>query len=312
VLRDHERCPLRPRLLEYGKDQIGSLPAAAGVIFDDLLRRRLRLDLSLPERDEDVAWISPLILPQARVLGKRLYQAYLRSGAYDALLSEDVRDPDPPRAWRALRRAGPAVALGWSGTEEEVREQVRAARDEGAEAYVLSARLDGLLDGPGVPPKGEGPPRVIDYKTTGVLRGASVPGGYVRRWRGGVNLGGDQLPGPPVGRPGWHDQLGFYAAMSSTHHVGVEAVVVGRGWRTVDVASYRWDVASAELLVIVRRYLEAARSLAGPCPTVEAGARCWAYNRLCRAADRCPARGGEPGGEPGGKPGGEPEGEPCA
>jgi len=285
VVRDHERCPLRPRLLDYDHDQVASLPAAAGVIFDDLLRRRLAVDLDRPEREEDVAWISPLILPQARLVGKRLYEGYLRSGAYEALLEEGVIEHDPGRAWGMLSPPRVFCYLG----ESEARAAVNANRAMGIEAYLVAARLDGVVRGPGT-----GSTRVLDYKTTGTNRGASVPGGYVRRWRGGVDLGPCKAAvEPPVGKPEWWDQLAFYAALLGTRHVGNEVVVVGRGGRTIDVASYRWTVDEEAVQTLLERYLEVGRALAGEAPKVGAGGRCWAYNRLCRAADRCPARGGD-------------------
>lgn len=261
-LRDVERCPERGTA---EKTRVTSLPAAAGVAFDDLLRRDLGAD-----RDEDLAWLSPLVRPQARLLGAKLLAGYQRSGAYDALLGEGVLDPDPARAWGVLC----STRINPSRDEDQARTHRAVLRQTGTQAWLMAGRPDAYVGSPR---------RVLDYKTSGVLRGANPVPGYVARWRGGVDLGPDPNgTGPPGNRPDWWLQLETYAALVGTRHVGVDLVCVRN--ELVEVACYRWQVEGSpaqRYLAAVRAYEEREAPVRGP--------HCYAYRRRCRLAEECPA-----------------------
>jgi len=275
ILRDWERCfELARRRVRAGfyDRPVGDhfLPQAVGVAFDAYVRWGILGKDDRTFLEEQLAWLAPTIRPQATSLGKRLAGEYLRSGALECLLEEG----------ELTANAG------------EVTGKIGRAGDEGVPVKI---HPDCLVR--------EGPyrrRRVLDFKTTGVLRGGQPRPGYLRRWRDGRNLGSCETPmNLESGTTGatWQTQLGFYALPLEIRAVGIDLVVVAPGWAFVEVAQYRWDVSDVYLAELVERawacwgdlqdltVLQHLDELRPVEPTPE---RCYAYRRRCELAETCP------------------------
>jgi hypothetical protein len=339
-----ERCPERCRRLycRGPREHSHSVYQAAGAILDARVKDYLRehMKLPCPPYEELAGWVSPL---QARgiSLGGQLWEGYKRTGALAQLAREVVAieparllpggEPDPEDD-----RGGWRVRGSFEGRPLTMRPDalIDSGFGEGPDQRVDVSWHEGPREGEDVPDMlgriATEPPEaatrlafdcVHDWKTSGVVRGASPQPWFLKRFVGGIDVGFHRDLGglvkqaavdwsgqaiPPEKRDpylisiddlpeAWQTQLGLYALGLGVRRVAVSLVYARPGWRSVECAEYRARVSGGfedKLRARVSRFWAWADSTPAGVELKVPASRgvCWAYNSACEVGRDCSNR----------------------
>jgi len=330
-----ERCPERCRRLycRGPREHVHSVYQAAGAVLGGRAKRWLaeRLDLPCPSLKELTGWVSRLNV-RGWSLGGQLWEGHRRTGGLKALARE-VTAVEPTRL---LPGAEPdpkdAHGSGWR-VRGELEGRPLTMRPDVLGLSGLPGPWIGISLGPAMTHntiQSRSPleaarlqfDTVLDLKTAGVVRGASGHPLYLRRWKGGVDVGmhpdlaarareaavdREGRPVPAGARdpysllaieelpPEWALQLGLYALGLGVRRVGIDLVYARPGWRAVECVQYRAHLTGRfedELRARVRRFWAWADATPAAEPAEARPGRetCWAYNSLCEVGEDCAAR----------------------